>query len=60
MRIHSGPASIPAFYQKLEAGALPTTTQPIRICDIGCIIAAHSGLGTVAAFFLGDPHALEN
>ncbi len=33
--------------------------QPIRICDIGCIIAAHSGPGTVAAFFLGDPRAPE-
>ena len=39
---------------------LPTNMQPIRNCDIGCIIAAHSGLGTVAAFFLGDPHAPEN
>ena len=33
--------------------------QPIRICDIGCIIAAHSGPGTVAAFFLGDPRTPE-
>ena len=33
--------------------------QPVRICDIGCIIAAHSGPGTVAAFFLGDPRAPE-
>ena len=33
--------------------------QPIRICDIGCIIAAHSGPGTVAAFFLGDARAPE-
>ena len=33
--------------------------QPIRICNIGCIIAAHSGPGTVAAFFLGDPRAPE-
>jgi DegV family protein with EDD domain len=33
--------------------------QPIRICDIGCIIAAHAGPGTVAAFFLGDPRAPE-
>ena len=34
--------------------------QPILICDIGCIIAAHSGPGTVAAFFLGDARAPEN
>ena len=33
--------------------------QPIRICDIGCIIAAHAGPGTVAAFFLGDVRAPE-
>ncbi len=33
--------------------------QPVRICDIGCIIAAHSGPGTVAAFFLGDARAPE-
>ncbi len=33
--------------------------QPIRICNIGCIIAAHAGPGTVAAFFLGDPRAPE-
>ena len=33
--------------------------QPIRICDIGCIIAAHAGPGTVAAFFLGDARAPE-
>ena len=32
---------------------------PIRICDIGCIIAAHSGPGTVAVIFLGDPRAPE-
>ena len=31
----------------------------IRICDIGCIVAAHAGPGTVAAFFLGDPRAPE-
>ena len=37
----------------------PKVKQPIRICDIGCIIAAHSGPGTVAAFFLGDPRAPE-
>ena len=26
----------------------------IRICNIGTIIASHSGPGTVAVFFLGD------
>ena len=33
--------------------------QPVRICDIGCIIGAHAGPGTVAAFFLGDARAPE-
>ncbi len=33
--------------------------QPVRICDIGCIIAAHAGPGTVAVFFLGDERAPE-
>lgn len=31
----------------------------IRICDIGTIIAAHCGPGTVAVFFLGDERAPE-
>ncbi len=31
----------------------------IRICDIGTIIAAHCGPGTVATFFLGDERAPE-
>ena len=34
-------------FKKLKA-------EDIRICDIGTIIASHSGPGTVAVFFLGD------
>jgi len=33
--------------------------QSVRICEIGCIIGAHAGPGTVAAFFLGDARAPE-
>jgi hypothetical protein len=36
-----------------------TLIQPIRICGIGCIIAAHASLSTVAAYFLDDPRAQE-
>ena len=32
----------------------PHISGEIRICDIGTIIAAHSGPGTLAVFFLGD------
>ena len=32
----------------------PGVRGKIRICDIGTIIASHSGHGTVAVFFLGD------
>lgn len=34
-------------------------TGDVRICDIGTIIASHSGPGTVAVFFLGDERAPE-
>lgn len=34
--------------------AFPNIDGEIRICDIGTIIASHSGPGTVAVFFLGD------
>lgn len=37
--------------------AFPRITGEIRICDIGTIIAAHCGPGTVAAFFFGDDRA---
>lgn len=36
------------------ATRFPNLRGPIRICDIGTIIAAHSGPGTVAVFFFGD------
>ncbi len=34
--------------------AIPAVKGKIRICDIGTIIASHSGPGTVAVFFYGD------
>lgn len=35
----------------------PNVSGEIRICDIGTIIASHSGPGTVAVFFFGDERA---
>lgn len=32
----------------------PNINGDVRICDIGTIIAAHCGPGTVAVFFFGD------
>ena len=31
--------------------------ETIKLCDIGTIIAAHCGPGTLAVFFYGDPRA---
>lgn len=39
--------------QAIEA-RFPKLGEPIRICDIGTIIASHCGPGTVAVFFLGE------
>lgn len=39
------------------AEAFPNIDGEIRICDIGTIIASHSGPGTCAVFFLGDDRA---
>ncbi len=36
------------------AARFPHIQGPIRVCDIGTIIASHSGPGTVAVFFFGD------
>lgn len=36
------------------AARFPHIAGEIRICDIGTIIASHSGPGTVAVFFFGD------
>ena len=36
------------------AARFPHIDGDIRICDIGTIIASHSGPGTLAVFFLGD------
>ena len=41
------------------AAAFPHIDGEIRICDIGTIVASHSGPGTVAVFFFGDARALE-
>lgn len=37
------------------AQRFPNIQSPIRICDIGTIIASHCGPSTVAVFFFGDP-----
>lgn len=39
------------------AARFPNISGEIQICDIGTIIAAHCGPGTVAVFFLGDTRA---
>ena len=39
--------------------AFPHLNGEIRICDIGTIVASHSGPGTVAVFFFGDDRAPE-
>ena len=39
------------------AEAFPHIDGDIRICDIGTIIASHSGPGTCAVFFIGDDRA---
>ena len=41
------------------AAAFPHIDGEIRICDIGTIVASHSGPGTVAVFFFGDARAPE-
>ena len=42
------------FHKDGFPARFPNLRGPIRICDIGTIIAAHSGPGTVAVFFFGD------
>ena len=39
--------------------AFPHLDGEVRICDIGTIVASHSGPGTVAVFFFGDARAPE-
>lgn len=39
--------------------AFPHLNGKVRICDIGTIVASHSGPGTVAVFFFGDDRAPE-
>mgnify|MGYP002570274256 CR=1 FL=1 len=39
--------------------AFPHLNGEVRICDIGTIVASHSGPGTVAVFFFGDDRAPE-
>ena len=43
--------------KKAVAERFPNIQGEIRVCDIGTIIAAHSGPGTVAVFFFGDERA---
>ena len=46
-------AMAPATRQAI-AERFPNIQGGIRICDIGTIIASHTGRGTVAVFFVGD------
>ena len=39
--------------------AFPHLNGEVRICDIGTIVASHSGPGTVAVFFFGDDRTPE-
>ena len=39
--------------------AFPHLNGEVRICNIGTIVASHSGPGTVAVFFFGDDRAPE-
>lgn len=41
------------------AAVFPKLRKPVRICDIGTIIASHCGAGTVAVFFFGEPRGAE-
>ena len=45
--------------KEMVAARFPDIKGDIRICDIGTIIASHSGPGTVAVFFYGDERAPE-
>lgn len=48
------PQEAQALKEALEV-RFPKIQGPVRICDIGTIIASHCGPGTVAVFFLGEP-----
>ena len=39
--------------------AFPHLNGEVRICNIGTIVASHSGPGTVAVFFFGDDRTPE-
>ena len=45
--------------ERLREGILNTfpNVKEVRICDIGTIIGSHTGIGTVAVFFLGKSRA---
>ena len=51
-------SNCPADAEATKA-AFPHIDGEIRICDIGTIVASHSGPGTVAVFFFGDARAPE-
>ena len=54
----NGPADAEATKEAVAA-AFPHIDGEIRICNIGTIVASHSGPGTVAVFFFGDARAPE-
>ena len=51
---HSNCPDIAEATKDAVAARFPHIRGDIRICDIGTIIASHSGPGTVAVFFVGD------
>ena len=56
------PSNCPADAEATKAAvaaAFPHIDGEIRICNIGTIVASHSGPGTVAVFFFGDARAPE-
>ena len=53
-RAYSGKCFICHSRCEEDAKRFPQIKGDIRICDIGTIIASHSGPGTVAVFFMGD------
>ncbi len=56
---HSNSLENALLTKQAVAERFPHIDGDIRICDIGTIIAAHSGPGTVAVFFFGDERTPE-
>ena len=57
---HSDCIAEAEYTRQAVSKRFPNIAGDIRICDIGTIIASHSGPGTVAVFFFGDERAPEN